>query len=144
MYRIDDPPTVKNFRAKTEQLFKMFPSKATIIEIEELILNYINTKIEEYSLEVQIVNFCLTGSRSRGLEYPESDLDFVLEYRGSLREDVFFDILHEDNLAYWDAVVDINPIKADKSGDIMSYLICAEDYLERKRKFNEEMKEIWK
>ena len=38
----------------------------------------------------------LSGSRCRGIEKTGSDLDVVVDYKGTIREDDFFNILHED------------------------------------------------
>ena len=91
---------------------------------------------------MQIENVVLTGSRSRGLEQSGSDLDIVVEYKGSEREDNFFDVLHEDNLTIGGIPVDINPIKEGKSGTLQTYLPQAEQYLDQKQKTQEKPKRI--
>lgn len=61
-------------------------------------------------------------------------MDVVIEYQGEIREDVFFDMLHENGLSVGGMMVDINPITAEKSGSIEEYLARANQYLEEKVK----------
>ena len=56
----------------------------------------------------------------------------VLEYKGSIREDTFFDILHEDEMEIGGVKVDINPITEGKTGTLESYLPEVEKYLKQK------------
>lgn len=77
----------------------------------------------------------LCGSRSRGLEQKDSDIDIVFEYEGSMREDDVFNILHSSDyqICYGQGIkVDINPLNAMQSGTIQDYLIKADRYLEQK------------
>ena len=84
----------------------------------------------------------VTGSRSRGLEQSGSDLDVVVEYKGSEREDSLFEILHEDNLTIGGVPIDINPIKEGKSGTLQTYLPKAEQYLVKKQEAQEKPQRI--
>lgn len=79
-------------------------------EIESIVFDYIQSKIEENNLDVEIVGIIVSGSRCRGLEKAGSDLDVVLEYKGNVREDTLFEILHEDGMEIGGVEVDINPI----------------------------------
>lgn len=82
--------------------------------------------IEDGSIGTVIV------SRCRGLEKAGSDLDVVLEYKGNVREDTLFDILHEDGMEIGGVEIDINPITEGKTGTLESYLPEVENYLEHK------------
>lgn len=53
-------------------------------------------------------------------------------YKGTIREDDFFNILHEEGFAIAGIVVDINPITEDKTGPLAEYLESAEQYLKEK------------
>lgn len=103
-------------------------------EIEETVLAYAQTKAEESGYEVEVLAARVYGSRIAGVERVDSDVDVVVEYRGELREDDFFSMLHEDGLVLGGMPVDINPITADKSGTIEEYLARANAYLEEKIK----------
>ena len=74
----------------------------------------------------------LSGSRCRGIEKTGSDLDVVVDYKGTIREDDFFNILHEGGFAIAGITVDINPITEDKTGPLAEYLESAEQYLKEK------------
>ena len=74
----------------------------------------------------------LSGSRCRGIEKFGSDLDVVVDYKGNIREDDFFNILHEDGFAIAGIALDINPITEDKTGLLAEYLESAECYLKDK------------
>jgi antirestriction protein ArdC/predicted nucleotidyltransferase len=103
-------------------------------EIEETVLAYAQTKAEEYGNEVHVLAARVYGSRTAGIERENSDVDIVIEYKGELREDDFFAMLHEDGLSIGGMPVDINPITAEKSGTIEEYLARANEYLEEKVK----------
>ena len=89
-------------------------------------------KIIENDLDAQVENVILSGSRCRGIEKFGSDLDVVVDYKGNIREDDFFNILHEDGFAIAGIAVDINPITEDKTGSLAEYLESAEQYLKEK------------
>ena len=74
-------------------------------------------KIIENDLDAQVENVIISGSRCRGIEKNGSDLDVVVDYKGTIREDDFFNILHEDGFTIAGIVVDINPITEDKTGE---------------------------
>ena len=101
-------------------------------EIEEMVLYYVQAKIIENNLDAQVENVILSGSRCRGIEKNGSDLDVVVDYKGTVREDDFFNILHEDGFEIAGIVVDINPITEDKTGPLVEYLESAEQFLQEK------------
>ena len=55
-------------------------------------------------------NVIISGSRCRGLESKNSDIDIVVEYKGSEHEDTLFNAFNEDGLTVGGVKVDINPI----------------------------------
>lgn len=120
---------VTSFTLKTLQLFHPIGG-CSADEVVQIVSDYIREKIQIYKLDVTVTAVVLTGSRCRGLETENSDIDFVVEYMGSIREDAFFDILHEDHLCIADVPVDINPISIAKGNSIADYLVEAEKYLD--------------
>lgn len=68
------------------------------------------------------------GSRGRGTARPESDLDVVVEYEGSLREDDAFNFLNEDPLIYNGIKVDVNPIRKQETGTLQDYMVKSRKY----------------
>ena len=104
--------------------------------IEETVLCYAQAQIDEMGLaeEVELLGARVYGSRSReGLYHEGSDIDVVVSYSGGLREDAFFNALHEDGLEIAGIPVDINPISTEKIGTLEEYLENAEKYLDEKQ-----------
>ena len=127
-----EPGVVTDFRRKTDEMFHRIDGMGAS-EIEGIVSDYVQSKIDENDLEAEIVGVVVSGSRCRGIEKAGSDLDVVLEYKGNVREDVFFDILHEDGMEIGGVKVDINPITEGKTGTLEKYLPSVEKYLEEKR-----------
>ena len=75
----------------------------------------------------------MPGSRCRGLEQDNSDLDVVVEYRGGETEDFLFNTFNEDGLSIGGVKVDINPITEGKTGTLGQYLPGVESYLAERR-----------
>jgi hypothetical protein len=96
----------------------------------------VNWKLENEGVDAKLIGLAVIGSRCRGLEHDGSDLDIVAEYRGDVREDVLFDILHEDGLQIGGIKVDINPITEEKTGTLASYLANAQGYIDRELAFS--------
>ncbi len=84
--------------------------------------DYLQEKITAYDLDAQIIDAIIAGSRGKGEEKIGADLDIVIEYQGSIREDFLFNIAHEDNFLIGDVLLDINPIKGEKSGTLSDYI----------------------
>jgi predicted nucleotidyltransferase len=120
---------INNFKNKTEKAFSPIDS-LSISEITDVVKDYISDKITEYDFDVNIIDILISGSRCRGLEKPNSDLDIILYYSGSEREDDVFNLLHEEEFLIGDVLIDINPI----SGDLSYYLEQTETYLQSKQK----------
>ena len=100
--------------------------------IEETVLCYAQAQIDEMGLseEVELLGARVYGSRTReGLYHEGSDIDVAVSYSGSLKEDAFFNALHEDGLKIAGIPVDINPISTEKTGILEEYLKSAEEYL---------------
>lgn len=68
------------------------------------------------------------GSRGRGTARPDSDLDVVVEYEGSLREGDAFNFLNEDPLIYDGIKVDVNPIRKQETGTLQDYMVKSRKY----------------
>lgn len=89
---------IEDFREQTEEHFHPVDGMNTG-EIEEMVSYYVQAKIIENKLDVKVENVILSGSRCRGIEKIGSDLDVVVVYKGTIREDDFFNILHEEGFA---------------------------------------------
>ena len=105
-------------------------------ELTNMILADVKNTILENNLseeEFNLVGVKLYGSFSTGRNNNNSDIDFLVEYSGSMREDDAFNMFADLKLKIPDKngkniKVDINPIKADVSGTI-------DDYIEKNKNF---------
>lgn len=108
---------------------------ASRAEIEETALCYAQSIIDDMGLsdEVQLIGARVYGSRSReGLYKSESDIDVVLSYTGNIREDAFFNALHEDGMEIAGMPLDVNPVSAERTATLGEYMKQAEAYLDEK------------
>lgn len=119
---------ISDSRKKTTEQFHPV-DRMSAVEIEEMVSYYVQAKIIENDLDAQVENVIISGSRCREIEKNGSDLDVVVDYKGTIREDDFFNILHEDGFTIAGIVVDINPITEDKTGLLAEYLESTEQYL---------------
>ena len=123
---------IADFKARTEELFNPVNGQ-TQEDIEMSVYAYLQSKIDEYGMDVELVDMAVTGSRCRGLEEPVSDLDVAVEYRGGENEDTLFNAFNEDGFTIGGVKVDINPITEGKTGTLGEYLPGVEAYLAEKR-----------
>ncbi|NBJ94900.1 YodL domain-containing protein [Parablautia muri] len=128
----EERKTVADFKAKTEELFHGINGQ-TQEDIELSVYAYLQSKIDEYGINIELVDVAVSGSRCRGLEEAASDLDVVVEYRGRESEDDLFNAFNEDGFTIGGVKVDINPITVGKTGTLGQYLPSVEAYLEEKR-----------
>jgi predicted nucleotidyltransferase len=124
------------FKAKTNELFHDI-SELNPAEIEETVKCHVQAKLEEYGIDAEIVDVAVTGSRCRGLEREGSDLDVAVELDTNEREDFLFDTFNENELHIGGVKVDINPITAQRTGSLETYLPQVEDYLKGVREARE-------
>ena len=132
---------VELVKEKTDKLFcisKRYSARA----LEQIVREYIECIVVEYNLDVMLKEVVLSGSRCRGLEHDNSDLDFVLYFSGQMREDVLFDILNDEKFEIEGIKVDFNPIMEIESGTLDEYILQVEKYLEEKRFLIEEKRII--
>lgn len=106
----------------------------SLTEIAEAIQADLELICREYEIPVTLKNIVVYGSRSKGYEHEGSDLDILVEYEGDFREDELFALFHdsEEPLQYHGIPVDVNPIRAEESGTIRTYLPAADAFLEHK------------
>ena len=128
---------IADFRAKTNEMIHDI-SEMNPAEIEETIKCHVQAKIDEYDIDATIIDAVVVGSRCRGLEKDSSDLDVVVELSTNEREDDLFNAFNEDGLHIGEVKVDINPITAQRTGTLETYLPQAEKYLESIRQEREQ------
>lgn len=123
---------VADFKAKTEELFNGINGQ-TQDDIEQTVWAYLQSKLDEYEIDVELVDVVVSGSRCRGLEKEGYDLDVVVEYKGREHEDDLFNAFNKDGLMIGGIKVDINPITEGKTGTLATYLPGVESYLAEKQ-----------
>ena len=105
-------------------------------DLKKLIIDQIMERIDASNVsddEVSIVSVTIFGSRGRGTAREDSDLDVVLEYEGSMREDDLFNILHDEDYEYGTMEingipVDVNPIRKEETGSLHDFLKKSREY----------------
>lgn len=108
-------------------------------EIEETVWAIAQAEIIENDLDARIQAVRVYGSRTRdGLYHEDSDLDVVIAYEGTVREDDLFSVLNEAGYKTGNMKVDMNPIRLDKTGTLEDFLEKSERYLDEK---TEQMKD---
>ena len=128
----EERKAVADFKARTEELFHGINGQSQE-DIELSVYAYLQSKIDEYEINIELVDVAVSGSRCRGLEEAASDLDVVVEYRGRESEDDLFNAFNEDGFTIGGVKVDINPITEGKTGTLGEYLPGVEAYLAEKR-----------
>lgn len=126
-----DSRYVMEFKARTENCFRPIDGLYQT-DIEDLVREYVESVMYANGVRGCIRNVVISGSRCRGLEREDSDLDVVVELESDEREDVLFDMLHEEEFAIGGVIVDINPITRERTGTMEEYLPRVEEYLSGK------------
>ena len=102
-------------------------------EIEETVWAIAQSEIIENDLDARIQAVRVYGSRTRdGLYKEDSDVDVVIAYEGTVREDDLFSALNEAGYKVGNMRVDMNPIRPDKTGTLEDFLEESERYLDEK------------
>ena len=86
-------------------------------------LCYAQAQLDEMGLEhdVKLLGAWVYWSRTReGLYYDGSDVDVVLSYTGNIREEFFFNALHEDGMGIAGLTLDINPVSAERTCSLVN------------------------
>ncbi len=125
------------FKAKTDLFFEPIEG-LNQTDIESILTSHINDAMEDFP-EFHLVDVIVCGSRCRGLEAEDSDLDAIVVYDCTppgkiVKEDAVFNILNdqEDEMYIGDIKVDFNPKYQYDEPYIDGYLKQCEDYLAEK------------
>lgn len=119
---------------QTGQLFQADKSEENLIEhfgmssseLTDMVKADIENILTEYDVtedEFKLEDIRVYGSYTTGKNKDTSDLDFIVQYTGSMREDDAFNMLHDEGLSIEDkdgreVVIDINPVNPEMSGTI--------------------------
>lgn len=98
---------------------------------KEDIINILKPYLDDLESEgdFRVKNITIIGSRSRGTAKKNSDLDILVEYEGTMREDDAFNALHYDPIYIEGIPVDINPIRKEESGTTEEWLERSKGYI---------------
>lgn len=99
--------------------------------LSNIVIRFINKTLEDNFVtadEFSLIDLRFHGSRVRGNNRPDSDLDVIAQYAGTMREDSAFNMLNYDKLIVDGIEVDINPIKED-----------IDDYMKRSDEYDKEI-----
>lgn len=91
-------------------------------EVKTMIDEYVQSVIDDCELDITFIDSALIGSRIRGNARKNSDLDYVFEYSGDMKEYGVFNIMHDEPYYIDDVKIDINPIREEESGNLEKYL----------------------
>ncbi len=130
---LNDAAVISAFKDKTKEMFHEL-NGLDPETIEANVKTLVQGIVNDYGLDVTIEDVVVSGSRCRGMEMEGSDLDVVLYFSGSEREDSLFNTLHEGgNIIMGGVSLDINPISQGQTGRLSEYLKGVDTYFAEKQ-----------
>lgn len=142
LFESSEPTAAKtaDFKARTNEMFNNINGYSPE-DIEIMVKEHISNIFSENEVSAEIKDLAVYGSRSRGLETDNSDIDVVVEIVNSdLKEDSLFNLLNEDGFEIDGIKIDINPIRPEETGTLEMYLENAEKYLSEKKEMQDHSK----
>ena len=128
---LNDAAVISAFKDKTKEKFHELDGMDPET-IEANVKTIVQGIVNDYGMDVTIEDVVVSGSRCRGIEEKGADLDVVLYYSGSVREDDLFNTLHQSDIIMCGVNLDINPIAQEQHGSLSEYLTGVEAYLTEK------------
>lgn len=125
--RVENPESAKATGENLDKPIQGFDGY-TRDEVLDVVRGHVEEMLAESGTDAEIVGMDIHGSRIRGDAKEDSDLDVVVEYRGSESEDSMFNLLNGEHLKIEGISVDINPIRADKTGTLEKYMKKSAEY----------------
>ena len=129
---LNDAAVISAFKDKTKEKFHELDGMDPET-VEANVKNIVQGIVNDYGMDVTIEDVVISGSRCRGMEEQGADLDVVLYYSGTVREDDLFNTLHQSNIIMGDIKLDINTISQEQHGSLSEYLAGVEAYLTEKQ-----------
>ena len=129
---LNDAAVISAFKDKTKEKFHELDGMDPET-IEANVKKIVQDIVNDYGMDVTIEDVVVSGSRCRGMEEKGADLDVVLYYSGSVREDDLFNTLHQSDIIMGGVNLDINPISQEQHGSLSEYLTGVEAYLAEKQ-----------
>lgn len=128
-----DKTIVEEFKEKTKKYYKEIDG-LDLNDVEECAKFYVQSVIEQNGINVEIEDVIVTGSRARGYEDQDSDLDMIVVYKGSFPQAALLSLLYKDKVVVGDVTVDFDTFSLDKGESLGKYLTEAEKYMEGLKK----------
>ena len=94
---LNDAAVISAFKDKTKEKFHELDGMDPET-IEANVKTIVQGIVNDYGMDVIIEDVVVSGSRCRGMEEKGADLDVVLYYSGSVREDDLFNTLNQGNI----------------------------------------------
>lgn len=129
---LNDAAVISAFKDKTKEKFHELDGMDPET-IEANVKTIVQGIVNDYGMDVTIEDVVVSGSRCRGMEEKGADLDVVLYYSGSVREDDLFNTLNQGNIIMGGVKLDINTISQEQHGSLSEYLTGVEAYLAEKQ-----------
>lgn len=129
---LNDAAVISAFKDKTKEKFHELDGMDPET-IEANVKTIVHGIVNDYGMDVTIEDAVVSGSRCRGMEEKGADLDVVLYYSGSVREDDLFNTLNQGNIIMGGVKLDINTISQEQHGSLSEYLTGVEAYLAEKQ-----------
>ena len=124
---------IDDFRAITKQKFR--PINGLSAEsIEEGLKEHVLERLREFKSEIFLEDVIIYGSRARGLENKNSDLNVLISYYSEVSESAFTHVLNKEDMHINGIPIEFNAIRRMESGPLDAYLARADNYLNEKAK----------
>lgn len=125
------------FAQKTQSMFREESVHMTLEELNREVKEYLEDRLQDTFVYTSLFGLelsepILNGSLSRGIENENSDIDFIVPYKGDIKESELFNMLNSEEFIISGRKVDFNPIRPEESGTLEEYLLRADEYLEDK------------
>ena len=109
-----------------DQEVRGFLNYDSCAELENIVAYNVSEVLEGndiiYNDEIEYLCIYVHGSRVFGNPRKNSDIDFVLFYKGTIREDDLFNIFADEQIFIEHVKCDFNPIQIDNESDIEYYI----------------------
>ncbi len=122
---------IRKFKLRTSENFHLIDDMDSW-DVEENIRNHVKAVMDAYEIEGELTDIIVVGSRCRGIERENSDLDILVCYKGKEREDDFYNLLNENAVYINQVKVDFNPHNFEDDSALAEYLTEMEKYLKEK------------
>ena len=119
VYETED--VIESYRAKTMEVFHELDGE-NAESIEKMVKSKAQDIMDTMGIDAQVLDAVLIGSRSRGIEYEESDVELVVDIRGEVPEEEITGLLNGENIEIAGQSVVMETIVNDKPMSLGEFL----------------------